>query len=331
MPSHSRSWVFTINNPIPEDERRLESLTCRYVVYGREKGAKGTPHLQGFVMFKSACTREALSKKIPHAYLAASVAPTAAAKYAKKDGDFVERGDPPKDEKRNMNADAKAAHAIELARAGRMDEIIQLYPSLYLQRKRTFESIMARTYAPEELTDVAVYWIYGAPGCGKSRAVIDSIDPQYLYKKGMNKWWDHYDPLRHEYVLMDDVDHRWSVLSHLLKHWLHNHTIFAEMKGGSMTIRPRVVFITSNYSLADCFMQEPGNPSRGIDIVTLNALDRRIKARHVTKFECSDLPLLWLSKIEAAHIRTKFPKRTSDAKNPAVSYAPRDDQDPIEG
>lgn len=90
----SRSYVFTINNPTEEDLCRVEGLvesgTASYLVYGRECGESGTPHLQGCVAWSAAKSLSAAKRFLPRAYLASRKGSWAdAIAYCKKDGDFT--------------------------------------------------------------------------------------------------------------------------------------------------------------------------------------------------------------------------------------------------
>lgn len=44
-PPQSKYWCFTINNWTPDDVPEFKNM--EYLVFGREKGEDGTPHLQG--------------------------------------------------------------------------------------------------------------------------------------------------------------------------------------------------------------------------------------------------------------------------------------------
>lgn len=96
--SLSKHWCFTLNNYTDDDERRLGSPPddVGYIVYGKEVGESGTPHFQGFISFKS---RKRFNQVIAvlgsscHVERARNV--KASIDYCKKDGDFVELGDPP--------------------------------------------------------------------------------------------------------------------------------------------------------------------------------------------------------------------------------------------
>jgi hypothetical protein len=95
MTSRGKNWVFTLNNYNEDDVERLsnDNDLIEYIVFGKEVGESGTPHLQGFVQFKS---RVRFSKaqsfigRRAHIEIAKHIA--AAIKYCKKDGDFIEIG-----------------------------------------------------------------------------------------------------------------------------------------------------------------------------------------------------------------------------------------------
>ncbi len=93
-PSATLKWVFTLNNYTDLEEAQAQAFESRYMVYGREVSKTLTPHLQGFVIFSKKQRLTALKKLSPRAYWAAAEGTDAqASKYAKKDGDFFEKGD----------------------------------------------------------------------------------------------------------------------------------------------------------------------------------------------------------------------------------------------
>nr|WPR18691.1 MAG: hypothetical protein [Chemarfal virus 268] len=92
-----RKWVFTLNNYTDEDILMLSTLypdTVKYLVFGREVGAEGTPHLQGFVWFKN--LKSFIQAKVcigQRAHLEkANGSPAQNRVYCTKDGDFEEFG-----------------------------------------------------------------------------------------------------------------------------------------------------------------------------------------------------------------------------------------------
>ena len=94
--SRGKSWCFTMNNYTAATEAHLQGLggSCEYLLYGREVGENGTPHLQGFIKFNQrkrfSQVRELLGNN-PHLELARNIA--ASVQYCKKDGDFTEVGE----------------------------------------------------------------------------------------------------------------------------------------------------------------------------------------------------------------------------------------------
>lgn len=103
--SYAKRWCFTLNNPTDQEQIYLaiageeisidEVAPFSYLIFGRETGESGTPHLQGFAIFKKK-TRLTQIKNLYgfercHLEVARGTAHQAAT-YCKKDGDFDEYG-----------------------------------------------------------------------------------------------------------------------------------------------------------------------------------------------------------------------------------------------
>lgn len=106
-------------------------------------------------------------------------------------------------------------------------------------------------------------WLTGRPGTGKTKYCWDNYPN--LYVKDLNKWWDGYND--QEAVLLDDWDPRQQTLTQKLKIWSDRYPFRAETKGSSIVIRPKIILVTSNYTIDECFE----NP------VDIEALKRRFK------------------------------------------------------
>ena len=71
MNSMSKRWCFTINNPDPEHETQLVSLSLcsSYLIYQKEEGLNHTPHFQGYVEFSVRKRGTTIKNLIPTAHL----------------------------------------------------------------------------------------------------------------------------------------------------------------------------------------------------------------------------------------------------------------------
>lgn len=101
------------------------------------------------------------------------------------------------------------------------------------------------------------FWIYGAPGTGKSRWARHQCASIYL--KSVNKWWSGYNH-KYQMVLMEDFppfEQTKGVLGQHMKVWADRYTFTAETKGGHMFVHPKdyIFVVTSNYSIDECFSQ----------------------------------------------------------------------------
>ena len=60
-------WCFTLNNYSAEEQEALRNAPCAYMTFGRERGDEGTPHLQGYVQFKTEKSLKQLKALMPRA------------------------------------------------------------------------------------------------------------------------------------------------------------------------------------------------------------------------------------------------------------------------
>lgn len=102
MPRQSKYWVFTMNNYTDAHVAHLRELGAsdriHTLVFGREVGESGTPHLQGFVHWtvgkRLQTTKTALGSDRVHVEPARGT-PYQAYEYFTKDGDFESFGEVP--------------------------------------------------------------------------------------------------------------------------------------------------------------------------------------------------------------------------------------------
>ncbi|AXH74721.1 MAG: putative viral replication protein [Cressdnaviricota sp.] len=92
----ARHWCFTLNNYTDEHENTaktaFDSGRVKFLIYGKEIGASGTPHLQGFVSFGKAVRRSKAIVDLFQAHFTVARNIGASVEYCKKDGAYTEFG-----------------------------------------------------------------------------------------------------------------------------------------------------------------------------------------------------------------------------------------------
>ena len=171
MSSRKRGYCFTLNNYTEVEYEHVCALSCSYLVCGRERGESGTPHLQGYVYFKDACSFRSVGSRIPRAHV--EVAKGSGQQnfdYCSKGGDFVEFGVRPVDAKSKGEAESVRWDAsLASAKKGKFEDIPA---DIYIRYVRSLEYIASKS-AVEPVAnsfDSKNLWYYGGPGTGKSRA-----------------------------------------------------------------------------------------------------------------------------------------------------------------
>lgn len=158
MPSfQSTRWCFTINNPTGADNEYVRRLSqrgeCKYLVVGREQGEQGTPHLQGFVVYRRGATRTRVSSHLPRAHLEPARASShQCAEYCKKEGDFDEYGEVPRPSQSGGILEAfytwGDAFIQEHGRAPNSPEVARAHPTVYLRYNRAVRLFQSKAPAP---------------------------------------------------------------------------------------------------------------------------------------------------------------------------------------
>lgn len=151
--SQTKRWCFTLNNYTDDDVNLLRALgggpQIDYLVFGREVGASGTPHLQGFVVYKHSIRRSVCVHRLGdrvHVEVALGTN-VQASQYCKKDGNFEEFGAFRNEAGKRTDWDRYREYVEDLGRVPTSREIIQHNASLYARySKRCFE--IANAFLP---------------------------------------------------------------------------------------------------------------------------------------------------------------------------------------
>jgi len=241
-----RRWCFTLNHYSEDEIGSLDNLTCKYLIYGKEVGESGTPHLQGFLIFEDLVSLAKCKERIPRAHLEpAKGSSEQASDYCKKDGDFVERG--------VLNQSGKRTdlqRVVELVKKGQsFNDIVQEHGDVFVKFARGLNALSMVLQKPYNHDGERGLWLVGKPRTGKSRFARTY---QNYFVKAQNKWWDGYDG--EHVVILDDLDDKGGqMLGHYLKIWTDRYACRGETKGGTVNLQHRLFIITSNFTLRDLF------------------------------------------------------------------------------
>lgn len=190
MTTKTRSYCFTLNNYTETEMAAVKDIECSYLVFGKEVGECGTPHLQGFIHFINPRTIKGLKKVVglERAHLEVAIAPKKAIEYCKKDGDVFEKGE----FKQGARNDLMAVYD-DVKNGKSVDDVAWTDPSAYDAASKTLlklEDIRLRKLRRSAMTEGI--WVFGKTGVGKSEwAFEQSEGSQYIYPFD-NEWWDSY-------------------------------------------------------------------------------------------------------------------------------------------
>lgn len=269
MPAvQSKYYVFTLNNYTAEDETRLRGVTqCvggpNYILWGREVGESGTPHLQGYVEFpkKKALggVKKALGSKTIHLEIRRGTQEEACL-YCKKGEDWEEFGT------RSVSAQG-ARTDLEAVRnrliEGESLESVALdNVELYCKYRNGLRDIAAWSAKKSAYNPPRVEIVWGPPGTGKSayaHSLAEDDDDIWVYPGSM--WFDGYTG--QSVALFDDfADDLLPKAQRRIDYhfWLRivdRYKIDVPVKGSTVAWRPKVIIITTNRDPASIYSMMP--------------------------------------------------------------------------
>lgn len=258
-PTRSRAYVFTINNYTATEEAALQATAAKYLVYGRETGESGTPHLQGYIRLNQAKSISALSRQ--PGFERAHIEPrrgseTQASDYCKKDGDFYELGEL---SKQGQRTDLEAVREDILEGKDEL-EIANTHFKAWTKYHNSFSKYRALITPPRNSkTRVEVLW--GGTGLGKSRYAKDMADARGggVYYHVGDRWFDGYTGQKN--VIFDDFDGSQVAFRQLLR-LLDRYPMDVPIKGGFAIWNPKTIYITSNVPPSMWYQDQQFGPLR---------------------------------------------------------------------
>lgn len=137
MVKRSRGWCFTCNNYTQDDIATCMDIDCHYIIVGFEEGENGTPHLQGYVYWKTEHSFKQVKYEFGDSFHIERQKGTKieAFTYCMKDLDYWEKGDRPR---QGHRTDLDAIH-YDLKAGTPVREIWESYFSRCTQYWRSFE------------------------------------------------------------------------------------------------------------------------------------------------------------------------------------------------
>lgn len=241
----SRAYCFTyFGDDLGE---KFEQLSINTEIKGYAVQVEGCPktgryHLQGFVRFnrphRPSGAIALLNMKGCHIEKARGTDDQNIAYCTKEDsrvgpfkveGTFASRG---------ARTDLTALYESLKDRSFTMDD----HYSTVAKYGKFYDRIVA-SIKPPSWRDVKVYWLWGAPGSGKTRYCHEFDSDLFAIPSYTPEWWDGYSD--EKTVLLDDYDGTMKI-SRLLR-ILDGYRIQVPVKGGFRWLFATTIFITSNH------------------------------------------------------------------------------------
>lgn len=253
MPTPKKAYCFTLNNYSDEEYESIKKSLdeqCSYYIIGKEIGELGTPHLQGYALFKRAYRFNSIKDRyLPRCHIeVAAGSADSNRRYCSKQGSYVEGGTIPQGGSTRDEIALAFVSSMSRGRHG-MVEFAASQPGTWYYSGHNLLRNYYTLQPAIDRPDYRVTWLWGKPGVGKSRRAHCEMDQAFV-KEPRTKWWNGY--CLEEEVIIDDFGPGGIDINHLLR-WFDRYKCYVESKGGMLPLYAFKFIVTSNFHPSQIF------------------------------------------------------------------------------
>lgn len=248
-----RHVVFTINNPnctLDEFKQRLSQLErVVYAIVQLERGEQGTPHFQGYMELNKQTQSSWLQGNLHRGMHVEKRRGTRrqAREYCQKEESRIE-GPVEVGEWRAAAQGERTdlSEAVETLKEHGINAVAEAHTETFIKYSNGFANAAARLAPKSRSAPPKVYLLFGLPGCGKTRYVVDKYHPEdlYIHEPG-SRWFDGYESQR--VLMLDDFVGSASGfrLDYTLR-LLDRYICRLPVKGSHVYLVAKKIYITTN-------------------------------------------------------------------------------------
>ena len=240
-----------MNNFTPEEVQHIyheaDSGAFKYIVFQQERGAAGTPHLQGYAQ-RAQPTEFNTWKRLLGArchFEQSRGTPAQNRVYCTKDADRIrgtviyEKGEVPiQGERNDLSEVFEAAKDQSIS----IRDLVDTNGAAFIRYHKGILSVRS-IFSEHRSIKTKVFWFYGATGLGKSYECA-RLAPDAFYKDMSSFWWCGYDPNEHDDVVFEDYRCDFAKF-HVMLRLLDFTKLSVQTKGGNVNFRAKRIFIST--------------------------------------------------------------------------------------
>lgn len=184
-------------------------------------------------------------------------------RYCKKDGKFTEIGSLPEGyDSDEPSANQIAAEVIKLAKAGKIEEIMERFPAYYMRTRKVIHDIRSVYAVWSPIGKKALIWLYSKEyfRVGKSSFLAKHFLPKlhevYWHPQFQTDFWEGYEG--EHTVIFDDLGARANWLADTLKRITSDTPVRSNQKFGSVLTNCKTILVSSNRLPTQLFTDDCG-------------------------------------------------------------------------